>query len=63
MTSQERHVLGEHGDHNQTDVREESSATIQLREEQLAARKHAVETGQVSVGTEVVEQQQTLEVR
>lgn len=39
-----------------------SDAVVQLREEELAARKQPVETGRVSLGTEVVEEQQTLEV-
>lgn len=63
MNSQERHLLGQHGQHNDSQVRrEESDATIQLREEELAARKQIVEAGRVSLGTDVVEQQQTLEV-
>src|SRR5918911_4526439 len=63
MTSQERHLVGQHGDHDTTDaVREESGATVELRQEELAARKQAVEAGRVSVGTEVVEEQATLNV-
>ena len=63
MTSHERHVLGEHEDRDHSDARlEESGATLQLREEELAARTHVVEAGRVSVGTDVVEQQQTLQV-
>ena len=38
------------------------SDTLQLREEELQARKESVETGRVRVGKEVVEEQQTLEV-
>ena len=36
--------------------------TMQLREEELEARKRSVETGQVRIGKDVVEEQQTLEV-
>jgi uncharacterized protein (TIGR02271 family) len=36
--------------------------TLQLREEELQARKTTVETGQVHLGKEVVEEQRTLEV-
>ena len=36
--------------------------TLQLREEELQARKESVETGRVRVGTKVVEEQQALEV-
>lgn len=38
------------------------SETLQLREEELQARKESVETGRVRVGKEVVEEQQTLDV-
>ena len=62
MTSQERHILGQHGQHDGTAQREESEAVVQLREEELAARKQQVESGRVSLGTEVVEEEQTLEV-
>jgi len=63
MTSPEHHVAGQHESHdNRTPEREASDARVQLREEELAARKRAVETGRVSVGTEVVEEKQTLEV-
>jgi uncharacterized protein (TIGR02271 family) len=63
MPSKEQHILGQHREHRETDVRrEESGATVQLRQEELAARKQAVEAGRVSVGTEVVQEQQTLEV-
>ena len=62
MTSSE-HLLGQHREHQgQLPRREESGATLELREEELAARTQLVETGQVTLGTEVVEQQQTLEV-
>lgn len=36
--------------------------TLQLREEELQARKSSVETGQVTLGKEVVEEQKTLQV-
>jgi uncharacterized protein (TIGR02271 family) len=63
MSSQQRHILGQHGEHDPSAARvEESGATIQLREEELAARSHVVEAGRVSVGTDVVEEQHTLEV-
>jgi len=55
MTSRDSHVLGTHGEHeDRTTRREESDAVIQLREEELAARKQQVESGQVSLGTEIV---------
>lgn len=63
MTSEERHILGQHrdnGDH--TARRADSEATVQLREEELAARKQSVEAGRVSLGTELVEEEQTIEV-
>ena len=64
MTSQERHVFGQHTNHSDdpTPARDESGAVVQLREEELSARKQQVESGRVSLGTEVVEQEQTLEV-
>jgi uncharacterized protein (TIGR02271 family) len=63
MTSQERHLLGKHGEHDDSTARrEESGATVPLREDELAARKQTVEVGAVSLGTEVVEEEQTLEV-
>jgi uncharacterized protein (TIGR02271 family) len=63
MTSQERHVLGQHAQHDdRTVAREESEAVLQLREEELTARKQQVEAGRVSLGTEVVEEERTLEV-
>jgi uncharacterized protein (TIGR02271 family) len=63
MSSQERHLLGQHGEHDdRTPRREESGATVQLRQEELAARKQTIEAGRVSAGTEVVEQEQTLQV-
>ena len=36
--------------------------TLQLREEELEAQKKSVETGRVSIGKDVVEEQQTLDV-
>jgi uncharacterized protein (TIGR02271 family) len=39
-----------------------SGQTVQLREEELQARKQPVETGRVRVGKEVIEEQQTLDV-
>src|SRR5205085_10875722 len=36
--------------------------TVQLREEELHARTQPVETGQVRIGKDVAEEQQTLEV-
>ena len=63
MSSQERHLLGQHGEHDDSTARrEESGATVQLREEELVARKQAIEAGRVSVGTEVVEEEQTVQV-
>jgi uncharacterized protein (TIGR02271 family) len=63
MPSKEQHVLGQHRDHADTDVRrEESGATVQLRREELAARKQTVDAGRVGVATRVVQEQQTLEV-
>src|SRR5919199_2332687 len=59
----ERHVLGQHVDDDRSTARrEESGATVELREEQLAARKQTLEAGRVAIGTEVVEEQLTLEV-
>jgi hypothetical protein len=47
MSSKEHHILGQHREHRATDVRrEESGATVQLRHEELAARKQAVYAGQ-----------------
>ncbi len=63
MSSEERHLLGQHAEHAGSSARdEESGATIELREEELAARKRAVETGRVSIGTQVVEEHKTLNV-
>ncbi len=41
---------------------ERDEQTLQLREEELQARKRSVESGQVRVGKDVVEEQRTLEV-
>jgi uncharacterized protein (TIGR02271 family) len=63
MSSQQRHLLGQHVEHDESTARrEESGATVQLRQEELAARKQAIETGRVSLGTEVVEEDKTLQV-
>jgi len=63
MDSQEQHVIGQHRDHHDdTARREDSGAVVQLREEELAARKQQVESGRVSLGKEVVEEEQTLTV-
>jgi uncharacterized protein (TIGR02271 family) len=40
----------------------EGDQTLQLREEELQARKETVETGQVALGKEVVEEQRTMQV-
>jgi uncharacterized protein (TIGR02271 family) len=44
------------------DVGRAEAETLQLREEELQARKQPVETGQVQLGKDVVEEQRTLEV-
>src|ERR687885_959105 len=41
---------------------ETSGRTVELREEELQARKQPVEKGRVQIGKDVVEEQQTLEV-
>jgi uncharacterized protein (TIGR02271 family) len=41
---------------------ERDEQTVQLREEELEARKRSVETGQVRIGKDVIEEQQTLQV-
>ncbi len=43
-------------------TRGETERTLQLREEELQARKQTVETGKVRIGKEVVSEQKTLEV-
>jgi uncharacterized protein (TIGR02271 family) len=61
--SNEHHLFGIHAEHSDREARrEESGATVQLREEELLARKQTVQSGQVTVGTDVVTEQQTLEV-
>lgn len=40
----------------------EGEQTVQLREEELQARKQTVQTGEVTVGKEIVSEQRTLEV-
>jgi uncharacterized protein (TIGR02271 family) len=63
MTADERHLLGQHGEHDRTTAREEESgATVELRQEELAARKQTIEAGRVALGTEVVEEQQSFQV-
>lgn len=61
---QKEHLLGRHsGAHDTANVvREESGATVDLREEELAARKHSVEAGEVRLSKDVVSEQQTMEV-
>ncbi|MGI9149823.1 MAG: YsnF/AvaK domain-containing protein [Chloroflexota bacterium] len=41
---------------------DDAERTVQLREEELRARKETVETGKVRIGKEVVTEQKTLEV-
>jgi uncharacterized protein (TIGR02271 family) len=41
---------------------EDDERTLQLREEELTARKRSVQTGAVALGTEVVSEQRTVEV-
>ena len=43
-------------------ARDETERTLQLREEELQARKQTVETGNVRIGKDVVSEQKTLEV-
>jgi uncharacterized protein (TIGR02271 family) len=45
-----------------TTARTDTGETMQLREEQLQARTTPVETGQVHIGKEVVEEQRTMDV-
>jgi len=61
-SANERHLIGQHGEHDAVSAREESDTTLELREEELTARKSTIETGRVSVGTEIVEEQRTLQV-
>lgn len=64
MSSEDRrHVYGQHSEHDEHGVRrDETDVTVELREEELTARKLQTQRGQVSVGTEIVEERQTLEV-
>jgi len=63
MSAHQRHVLGQHGEHDDRTARTaDGGATVHLREEQLAVRTQPVEAGRVSLGTEVVEEEQILEV-
>jgi uncharacterized protein (TIGR02271 family) len=43
-------------------TRDDTEQTLQLREEELQARKQTVETGRVRIGKEVVSEEKTLEV-
>ena len=43
-------------------INDRGQRKLQLREEELVARKRAVQTGEVQLGTEIVSEQQTLEV-
>jgi len=45
-----------------TGGRQESEEAIQLREEELRARKQTVEAGEVRIGKEVVEERRTIDV-
>lgn len=58
-------IMREHGAYDietRADSRADDGRTMQLREEELSARKASVETGQVTVGKHVVEERKTLEV-
>ena len=55
------HGTGEGGARGQIDP-SMAERTVQLREEELRARKQPVEQGRVQVGKEVVQEQKTLEV-
>ncbi|MGI9148330.1 MAG: YsnF/AvaK domain-containing protein [Chloroflexota bacterium] len=62
-TPGEQHLLGKHTAHHDVAAkRQDSGATVELREEELSARKTSVEAGRVRVGTEVTSSQQTLDV-
>jgi uncharacterized protein (TIGR02271 family) len=43
-------------------INDRGQRKLQLREEELVARKRAVQTGEVQLGTEIVSEQRTLEV-
>jgi uncharacterized protein (TIGR02271 family) len=49
-------------DRRAAELSTEGEQTVQLREEELQARKQTVQTGEVSIGKEVVSEQRTLEV-
>jgi uncharacterized protein (TIGR02271 family) len=53
-TGQERGSMG--------GARQRSEETLQLREEELQARKQSVEAGEVRIGKEVVEERRTMDV-
>ncbi|MCA1647612.1 MAG: YsnF/AvaK domain-containing protein [Chloroflexi bacterium] len=54
--------LATHESSDARTTRDESERTLELREEDLQARKQSVETGNVRIGKEVVSEQKTLEV-
>jgi uncharacterized protein (TIGR02271 family) len=62
-TPGEQHLLGQHAAHKDDAAkREDSGATVRLREEELSAHTTSVEAGQVRLGTEVISSERTLEV-
>jgi uncharacterized protein (TIGR02271 family) len=62
-TAGEQHLLGTHTAHHDVAAkRQDSGATVELREEELSTRKTSVEAGRVRVGTEVTSSQQSLDV-
>jgi uncharacterized protein (TIGR02271 family) len=50
------------GQHEHGTPSDESGATMELREEELRARKESVESGRVRMDKDIVEEQRTLEV-
>lgn len=63
MNNQDEHVVGSHqSQRNQDGVRVTPDASVELREEELVARKRSVESGRVQVGKDIVEEQQSLDV-
>jgi uncharacterized protein (TIGR02271 family) len=54
--------LAVHDDAGSQTIGDETDRALQLREEELQARKQTVETGKVRIGKEVVSEQQTLQV-
>ncbi|GAC1315551.1 MAG: hypothetical protein NVSMB2_07380 [Chloroflexota bacterium] len=63
MDNQDQHVVGTHRTQPNVDnLRETSEASVELREEELLARKRSVESGRVQVGKDIVEEQQSLDV-